>query len=273
MGGTGSVRSHAQISLAMRKELFILKIGGQVLEDEEALQDVVQQFAARGGHKILVHGGGKRASQVGEALGVPARMYQGRRITDKSTLEVVTMVYAGLYNKKLVAALQANGCNALGMSGADANAIQAHKRLGAEIDFGFAGDIDRVDHTGIDRLLQSGLTPVFCALTHDGQGQLLNTNADTIASSLASAMTAHYQVRLQFCFEKNGVLRDPADDHSVIPLITHADYTRYRKEGIISGGMLPKLDNAFAALKSGVDQVAISSIHHINGLGGTTLTL
>lgn len=257
----------------MAEDLFVLKIGGQVLEDETALQEVVGQFARRGGKKILVHGGGKRASQLGAALGIPARMYQGRRITDEKTLEIVTMVYAGLYNKKLVAALQAHDCNALGMSGADANAIQAHKRRGGEIDFGFAGDIDQVDHDGIDRLLQAGFTPVFCALTHDRQGQLLNTNADTIASTVASAMTAHYRVHLQFCFEKNGVLRDPDDDHSVIPLITQADFARYRKAGIISGGMLPKLDNAFHALKSGVEQVAISSIHEINGQGGTKLTL
>lgn len=257
----------------MADELFVLKIGGQVLEDEEALREVVRQFAARGGYKILVHGGGKRASQLGEALGLPARMYQGRRITDQATLEIVTMVYAGLYNKKLVAALQAHNCNALGMSGADANAIQAHKRLGGEIDFGFAGDIDVVDDQGITRLLHAGFTPVFCALTHDRQGQLLNTNADTIASRVASAMAKTFSVHLQFCFEKDGVLRDPGDDASVIPLIGQSDYARYRKEGTISGGMLPKLDNAFQALKGGVDRVAISSIHQINGKGGTKLTL
>lgn len=257
----------------MSDTLFVLKIGGHVLARAEVLADVLDQFARREGPKILIHGGGKRASQIGNALGIPAQLHKGRRITDADTLEVVTMVYAGLYNKRLVAELQARSCNALGMSGADANSIRAHKRTGTAIDYGYVGDIDAVDAEGIDRLLVAGFTPVFCAITHDQQGQLLNTNADTIAATLAAAFAKEYSVHLQFCFERPGVLRDAERDDSLIPTMTWGDYQTYRDQGIIHSGMLPKLENAFAALRAGVNNVEVSSHAAIGTFTGTTLHL
>lgn len=259
--------------MSMHPILHIVKIGGHVLEEEAAWNTVAGAFAQLAGSKILVHGGGRKASELGEALGIPVRMYQGRRITDAETLEVVTMVYAGYYNKRLVAALQAKGCNALGLSGADANSIRAHKRRGGEVDFGYAGDIDAIDHRAIGRLIEGGFTPVFCALTHDQQGQLLNTNADTIAAALATALSSTFAVRLRYCFEKPGVLRDPERDDSLIDHMTRSDYARYRDEGIIQGGMLPKLDNAFRALAGGAQTVSIGSYRDLSTKSGTILAL
>ena len=207
----------------------------------------------------MVHGGGKRASELLKALQISPRMHEGRRITDEPTLEVVTMVYAGSINKRIVSLLQALGCNAIGLSGADGNVILAHKRIVQTIDYGFAGDIDQINTPVITSLLNAGLTPVCCAITHDGKGQLLNTNADTIASSLAKALSQEYQVSLKFCFEKKGVLADPEDDHSVISELNPDSYGKYRSEGIITDGMIPKLDNAFAALQAGVSEVIIGS--------------
>ena len=240
-----------------RPSLTILKIGGKVLEEEAELKAALAYFAGIPGAKILVHGGGKQANRIITALDIEPRMLHGRRITDARTLDVVTMVYAGLVNKKVVSLLQALGCNALGLSGADGNLIRAHKRIVKTHDYGFAGDIDEINGRALQQLLDAGYAPTFCAITHDAQGQLLNTNADTIASQLAVEMAKGYDVCLQFCFEKKGVLKDPADDDSVIPELHPQLYAHYKDTGGISGGMLPKLDNAFAAIDQGVRTVWI----------------
>ena len=197
--------------------LHILKIGGKLIENPPRLERLLSDFTNLNGHKILVHGGGKRASQLCHALSIEPKMIEGRRITDEPTLEIVTMVYAGLINKNIVSQLQALGCNAIGLSGADGNAILAHKRIVKTIDYGFAGDIDAVNTNTIAGLVNLNLTPVFCAITHNGKGQLLNTNADTIAATLATALVKQYDVHLKYCFEKKGVLSDPDNDDSVIP--------------------------------------------------------
>ncbi|MEO0340006.1 MAG: acetylglutamate kinase [Bacteroidota bacterium] len=254
----------------MKEQLTILKIGGKVIEDEATLAKVLADFKAIKGHKILVHGGGKKASQLGEQMGHPAPMVDGRRITDDTTLEIVTMVYAGLYNKKVVSQLQAINCNALGVSGADANLIKAHKRIVKTIDYGFAGDIDKVDQDQLHKLLVAGVTPVFCAITHNQKGQLLNTNADTIASTLARAMSKQYQVALVLCLDLPGVMVDPKDATTLIPQLDKDLYQGYKENGTISGGMLPKLDNAFEALNAGVEKVRICGPHNIR-VGGTTI--
>lgn len=251
-------------------QLTILKIGGKVVESQAVLDKVLQDFVQLTGAKILVHGGGAKASQLGEALGIPAQMVEGRRITDAATLEIVTMVYAGLYNKKVVAQLHAKDCNAIGLSGADGNLIQAHKRIVQTIDYGFAGDIDQIDALGIDRLLKADFTPVFCAITHDRQGQLLNTNADTIAAQLSQAMAALYEVKLVLCLDFDGVLADPKDAKSLISNLDFQQYEQHQQSGVISGGMIPKLDNAFAAIKNGVASVKICGPQTLLE-GGTTL--
>lgn len=253
------------------ESLFILKIGGKVIDEEVKLREALEAFLAQEGHKILIHGGGKKATEVSQRLGIPAQMVNGRRITDTAALEVVTMVYAGLSNKIIVSMLQSMNCNAIGMSGADANAILAHKRVVEDIDYGFAGDIDAVNVSAVQTLLEGNLTPVFCAITHDGKGQLLNTNADTIATQLAIAMSEKYKVSLNFCFEKPGVLMDPNDDRSVIPQINVDSYQKYKSEGVISDGMIPKLDNAFDALARGVSEVRIADVAGILEGKGTLL--
>ena len=250
--------------------LHILKIGGKLIEDSNVLDKVLNDFLQLDGHKILVHGGGKRASQLGQDLGIPAQMIDGRRVTDAATLEIVTMVYAGLYNKTIVAQLQAKDCNAIGLSGADGNVIRAHKRSGWEHDYGFAGDIDEVNSQSIKSLLEAGFTPVFCAITHDKKGQLLNTNADTIASQLAQTMVGTYRTTLHLCLDLPGVMLDPKDENSVLTDLSYASYQNYKQEGIISGGMLPKLDNAFAALEKGIQYVRICGPNTLLA-GGTTL--
>jgi len=239
--------------------LHILKIGGKLIEEPRMLQKVLEVFHQLEGYKILVHGGGKRADELLAQMGIKPQMHEGRRITDEATLDVVVMVYAGLINKKVVSRLQSLGCNAIGLSGADGNTIKAHKRELREVDYGYAGDIDEVNAAGISQLLGAGFSPVFCAITHDGKGRLLNTNADTIASALARAMTAHFSVSLKLCFEKDGVLSNPEDDQSVIPQISRQDYADYRREGAVSEGMIPKIDNAFEALSGGVLEVIIGS--------------
>ena len=246
-----------------RSRLTIVKIGGKVLEVRERLTEALEYFVGIEGPKILVHGGGKQANVIIKALDIEPKMLNGRRITDAATLEVVTMVYAGLVNKTVVSQLQGMGCNALGLSGADGNMIRAHKRIVTTHDYGFAGDIDEVNGKGLQQLLNLGYCPCFCAITHDAKGKLLNTNADTIASQLAIAMAKGYEVELQFCFEKAGVMLDPADDDSVIGQLTAATYQQYKAAGAISGGMIPKLDNAFAAIDAGVYQI---SIGHIDAL-------
>ncbi|MDU0371283.1 acetylglutamate kinase [Hymenobacter endophyticus] len=250
----------------MREGLKIFKIGGGIIDDDAQLRQFLKALALVPGRKLLVHGGGKGASQMLQNLGIEPQMVQGRRITDAATLDIVTMFYAGKTNKQVVAGLQAAGVNALGLSGADGNAIRAVKRPVKDIDYGFVGDLpaDAVNTQLLYRLLESGLMPVFCAITHDGAGQLLNTNADTIASTLARALATQYEVELHFCFEKNGVLRDVNDDNSVIPQITAAEYEQLKAEGIIAAGMVPKLDNAFAALDAGVERVVIENALRIN---------
>ncbi len=240
-----------------KPKLHILKIGGRLIENEEALHQVLHHFLQKDGNKILVHGGGKRASELGQILQVPVKMIEGRRLTDEATLEIVIMVYAGLINKKLVAKLQSMGSNAVGLSGADGNAILAHKRIVKTIDYGFAGDIDQVNTTFIKALLTAHTLPVFCAITHDKNGQLLNTNADTIAATLSKALAKEFEVNSYFCLEKNGVLSDPNDDDSLIPQLDFTTFQALKKEGTISDGMIPKLDNGFEAIDKGAKEVVI----------------
>lgn len=237
----------------------MIKVGGNVIDNAALLDQFLADFAAVPGKKVLIHGGGKIATRMGDKLGIESKYVNGRRITDADTIDVVTMVYGGLVNKQIVAKLQAKGCNAIGLTGADANIIPAVKRPVKEIDYGFVGDIPtgNVQASPIQLLLDAGLTPVFSPLTHNGEGQILNTNADTIASSLAVALGAHYPVRLIYCFEKKGVLRNVEDDDSVINLINRDNYQTLLAEGALADGILPKLENAFAAIDNGVKEVLI----------------
>ncbi|GEP93887.1 acetylglutamate kinase [Chitinophaga cymbidii] len=239
--------------------VYVIKVGGNVIDNPALLEQFLADFAAIPGKKILIHGGGKIATRIGDKLGIQSQYVNGRRITDAETIDVVTMVYGGLVNKQIVAKLQAKGCNAIGLTGADANIIPAAKRPVKETDYGFVGDIttEQVQTAPVKLLLDAGFTPVFSPLTHDGAGQILNTNADTIASSLAIALSAHYAVRLIYCFEKKGVLRDASDDNAVINLIDRGIYQSLLAEGVLSDGILPKLENAFAAIESGVKEVLI----------------
>ena len=243
-----------------------------MVEDAEQLAALLRNFSAIEGRKVLVHGGGRKATQVAGRLGVESRMVGGRRITDEQMLEVVTMVYGVLVNKQLVARLQANGVNALGLTGADADVIRSHKRpLKDGIDYGFVGDVDRVDGNILAQLVEAGITPVMAPLTHDGEGCILNTNADTIASETAKALAHKYDVTLIFSFEKKGVLRNPDDDDSVIPVITRTLFNKYKADGTISGGMLPKIENALAAVEAGVSRVIITLATAIDGIQGTVI--
>ena len=256
----------------MKEKLTIVKVGGAGVEDEAQLIQLLKDFSAIEGKKVLVHGGGRRATQVASQLGIESKMVGGRRITDADMLSVVTMVYGGLVNKSLVARLQANGVNALGLTGADVDVIRSHKRpIKDGIDFGFVGDVERADGCMLNRLIEEGITPVMAPLTHDGQGNILNTNADTIASETAKALAPYYDVTLIFSFEKKGVLRNPDDDDSVIPVITRADFERYKADGTISGGMLPKIENALSAIGAGVSQVIITFATAIDGHSGTVI--
>ena len=257
----------------MREKLTIVKVGGAVVEDELQLSQLLKDFSAIEGRKVLVHGGGRKATKMAERLGIETKMVEGRRITDADMLEVVTMVYGGLVNKNLVAKLQANGVNALGLTGADANAIRSHKRpLKNGVDYGFVGDVDQAAGEMLGRLIEAGITPVMAPLTHDGEGHILNTNADTIASETAKALANLYDVTLIFSFEKKGVLRNPDDDDSVIATINHADFENYKADGTISGGMLPKIENALSAVDAGVSKVIITLATAIDGKHGTTIT-
>lgn len=256
----------------MREKLTIVKVGGAVVEDELQLSQLLRDFSAIEGRKVLVHGGGRKATKMAERLGIETKMVNGRRITDADMLEVVTMVYGGLVNKNLVAQLQANGINAIGLTGADANVIHSHKRpLKNGVDYGFVGDVDNVADSTLAHLIEAGITPVMAPLTHNGEGHILNTNADTIASETAKALARQYDVTLIFSFEKKGVLRNPDDDDSVIPTITHADFEQYKADGTISGGMLPKLENALAAVDAGVSRVIITLATAIDGQHGTVI--
>ncbi len=251
------------------KPLTIIKIGGNVIDNSENLHRFLQDFTALPGDKILVHGGGKIATELGKSLGIEAKMVDGRRITDIETLRIVTMVYAGLINKNMVAQLQAKGSNAIGLAGADGNIIEAKKRPITPIDYGFVGDLNdtSVSSTTLDSLLKAGLVPVLCAITHDGDGQLLNTNADTIASAVAVAMSTLYETQLVYCFEKKGVLKDINDDSSVVRKIRAEEYDGLKADGTIAGGMIPKLQNAFDAIKKGVSAVYIGKADELPMLG------
>ena len=256
----------------MKENITIVKVGGAVVEDEAQLAQLLKDFSAIEGKKVLVHGGGRKATKVAESLGIESKMVNGRRITDAEMLSVVTMVYGGLVNKNLVARLQANGVNALGLTGADMNVIRSHKRpIKDGVDFGFVGDVDTADGKMLSKLIEEGITPVMAPLTHDGQGNILNTNADTIASETAKALAPYYDVTLIFSFEKKGVLRNPDDDDSVIPVITHEDFERYKSDGTISGGMLPKIENALSAIDAGVSRVIITLATAIDGRSGTII--
>jgi len=247
-------------------DLYIIKIGGNVIDNSENLHRFLKDFTALPGNKILVHGGGKVATQLSETLGIEPKMIDGRRITDIETLRVVTMVYGGLINKNIVAQLQRLGNNAIGLTGADGDLIRAKKRPVKTVDYGFVGDLDEnsIKPQNIVSLLDAGFTPVFCALTHDGDGQLLNTNADTIASALAVALAKSYNTTLIYCFEKKGVLKDINDESSLIEQINPHHYATLKEEKIIHSGMLPKLDNAFTAIACGVKAVIIG---HSDDLG------
>ena len=256
----------------MMEKITVIKVGGAVVEDEAQLTQLLQDFSAIEGRKVLVHGGGRRATKVAAQLGIETQMVNGRRITDASMLEVVTMVYGGLVNKNVVARLQAQGIDALGLTGADIDVIRSHKRpLKNGIDYGFVGDVDRADGDKLHTLIEAGIVPVMAPLTHDGMGNILNTNADTIAGETAKALAKHYDVTLVFCFEKKGVLSNPDDDESVIPTITRTDFDRYVADGTISGGMIPKIENAFNAIDAGVGRVVITRADSIGLNFGTVI--
>jgi len=251
-----------------KKSLNVIKIGGNVIDNSENLHRFLKDFTALPGYKVLVHGGGKVATQLSETLGIEPKLVDGRRITDIETLRVVTMVYGGLINKNMVAQLQRYGCNAIGLTGADGDMIKAKKRPVKSIDYGFVGDLDKdsVNTQNLASLLEAGFTPVFCALTHDGEGQLLNTNADTIASALAVALAGDYYTSLIYCFEKKGVLKDINDESSLIKEINPAGYEELKLHQVIHSGMLPKLDNAFSAIACGVSGVVIGHSDDLSNL-------
>ncbi len=256
----------------MKEKLVVVKVGGAVVEDEAQLAQLLKDFAAIPDRKVLVHGGGRSATKVAAALGIETKMVNGRRITDADMLGVVTMVYGGLVNKNVVARLQACGVNALGLTGADMDVIRSHRRpLKDGIDFGFVGDVDRADGQRLSTLIEQGVTPVMAPLTHDGEGNLLNTNADTIAAETAKALAEFYDVTLIYSFEKKGVLADPDDDNSLIPTITHQDFVRLKADGTISGGMIPKIENALEAIDAGVSKVIITLVTAIDGKQGTMI--
>ncbi|MDR0995610.1 MAG: acetylglutamate kinase [Tannerella sp.] len=253
-----------------KEKMTLIKVGGKIVEEEGSLQTLLHDFAALPGKKVLVHGGGRSATHLAAQLGIESKMVGGRRITDADMLRVVTMVYGGLVNKNIVAGLEALGVRALGLTGADMDVIRSDKRPVGEVDYGYVGDVRRVDAQGLASLLNAGIVPVLAPLTHDGRGQLLNTNADTIAGETAKALAEAYKVELVFCFEKKGVLRDENDEDSLIPLLDKASFQRYVDEGLINGGMLPKLKNAFEALEAGVETVRITKAADLAEAGAGT---
>lgn len=255
----------------MKESVTILKVGGKIVEEADTLHRFLNDFAAIDGHKVLVHGGGRSATRIAEQLGIESQMIQGRRVTDAAMLNVVAMVYGGLVNKNIVAGLQARQVNALGLTGADLNLIRSVKRPVQEVDYGFVGDVQQVDAPLLVDLIRRGVVPVLAPLTHDGEGQLLNTNADTIAGETAKALATQFDVTLVYCFEKRGVLRIENDDNSVIPTINRTEFEQYVSEGVIQGGMIPKLENAFDAIRAGVNEVVITSASAINNGAGTRI--
>ena len=256
-----------------RKRLRVVKIGGNVIDNEEALEKFLDRFCQMPSPKILVHGGGATATKLSAKLGIPVQKIEGRRVTDEATLKIVTMVYAGLINKHIVAELQKRGCNALGLTGADGNTVPAKKRASGKISWGYVGDVEnaKVNSTLLETFANEGIVPVFCALTHDSQGSLLNTNADTMASEISAAMSKRFNVTLIYCFEKQGVLMDKNDDNSVIKEITKEKYASLLREKIISEGMIPKIDNALAALERGVNEVIIKRAENLSDDTGTVI--
>jgi acetylglutamate kinase len=257
------------------EKLFVIKIGGNIIDDETKLASFIKAFSLIDGKKILVHGGGKLATKLADQLGINQQLIDGRRITDAETLKIVTMVYAGFINKNIVAQLQSQSCNAVGLCGADANIIIAHKRNHATIDYGFVGDVDTVNTSFLKNLLDQNIAIVLAPITHNNEGQLLNTNADTIAQEIAKALSKLFEVSLIYSFEKSGVLKNADDDNSVISTINEISYQTLKEEKIIFAGMIPKLDNAFTALNSGVGKVIIGKAENlqalIEGNSGTTI--
>jgi acetylglutamate kinase len=257
------------------ESLYIIKIGGNIIDDDGKLSSFLKEFASLQGKKVLVHGGGKLATKLAEQLKIPQQLIDGRRITDADTLKIVTMVYAGFINKNIVAQLQASGCNAIGLSGADGNVIEAHKRNHPTIDYGFAGDVDAINVPLLTSLLDQSIAVVVAPITHDRKGQLLNTNADTIAQELAKGLSKAFHVHLIYSFEKSGVLLNAEDDSTTIPTINPGYYQQLKSEQKIFAGMIPKLDNAFAALNSGVKKVIIGKAEQlsqlITGKSGTSI--
>lgn len=254
------------------EKLTVIKVGGKIVEEADSLQQLLTDFCAIPGHKVLVHGGGRSATKIAASLGIESQMVNGRRITDAPMLQVVTMVYGGLVNKNIVASLQARGVNALGLTGADLNVLRSDKRpINDGIDYGFVGDVKQANGQILAKLIQEGIVPVMAPLTHDGQGNMLNTNADTIAQETAKALSPYFDVTLIYSFEKKGVLRDAEDDDSVIPHITRPEFEQYVQDGVVQGGMIPKLENAFQALDAGVSKVVITLATAIDGEHGTII--
>lgn len=250
-------------------KLTIIKVGGKIVEEEATLRKLLQDFSALEGYKILVHGGGRSATKIASQLGIESQMVEGRRITDAETLKVVTMVYGGLVNKNIVAGLQSLNVNALGLTGADMNLIRSEKRPVTTVDYGYVGDVKEVNATLLVSLIKQGIVPVLAPLTHDKEGNMLNTNADTIAGETAKALATSFDVTLVYCFEKKGVLRDENDDNTLIPLINRNTFTQLLTEGIIQGGMIPKLENSFQAIEAGVKEVIITKADAIAPGQGT----
>ena len=255
----------------MKEKLTLIKVGGKIVEEEDSLKQLLNDFTALSGARILVHGGGRSATRTAAQLGIETQMINGRRVTDRNMLDIVTMVYGGLVNKNIVARLQAQGVNALGLTGADMDIIRSHKRPVRDVDYGFVGDVDTVNGDRLAELIRQGIVPVMAPLTHDGQGRLLNTNADTIAGETAKAMASFFDVTLIYCFEKKGVLRDADDDNSLISHINEEEFRHYVTEGIIQGGMIPKLENSFDAIRAGVSKVIITQADAIDGTSGTLI--
>ena len=253
------------------EKLTVIKVGGKIVEEPETLSRLLADFSALPGYKVLVHGGGRSATKLAAELGIESRMVNGRRITDADMLKVVTMVYGGLVNKNIVAGLQAKGVNAMGLTGADMDVMRSVKRPVKDVDYGFVGDVKQVNADLLAGLIRQGVVPVMAPLPHAGDGHLLNTNADTIAGETAKALARHFEVTLVFCFEKKGVLRDADDDDSVIPVITPDLFRRYVDEGVIQGGMIPKLENSISAVEAGVRQVIITLATALDGRSGTVI--
>ena len=255
------------------EKLTLVKVGGKIVEEKETLDALLASFNSLDGLKVLVHGGGRSATKIAEQLGIETKMVNGRRITDEAMLKVVTMVYGGLVNKNIVAKLQSMGLNALGLTGADLGYMTSDKRPVKDVDYGFVGDVKNVDSDILAVLIAKGVVPVLAPLTHYGKGNLLNTNADTIAGEAAKALAKHFDVTLVFCFEKKGVLSDPDNDDSVIPTITREDFNRYVADGTIAGGMIPKIENSLDAVEKGVKQVIITKADALNSTSGTVITM